>query len=285
MWSAPFGVFLILLLIMAGGGWWLAGRWPFVAWWVVLVCMAGFVILLGHAFTGGLWRGALITPQNRVSLSRLQMVAWTVLILSTLFTFMLVNVRGAAVDPLAVAVPAELWVLMGISATSLVGSPLLLSPKRERPPRPEHAQKQLDEQNVRLAARGEEPIGRDGVLACHGSPSDSRWSDLFRGEEVRNAAYLDIGRVQMFFFTLVLVLAYAYLVGGMLMERQHAGGGTLAALPELSQGMLALLGISHSAYLAGKALPGSDKTEDIPARGRAESEPAAPGHRKTRPDA
>jgi hypothetical protein len=37
--------------------------------------------------------------------------------------------RGA--DPLAIAIPEQLWLLMGISTTALVASPLIRSTKRD----------------------------------------------------------------------------------------------------------------------------------------------------------
>ncbi len=63
-------------------------------------------------------------------------------------------------------------------------------------------------------------------------PSHAQWSDLFRGEEVGNGAYLDIGRVQMFYFTFILVLAYGYTLGGMFSNSE----GGITELPAVSEG-------------------------------------------------
>jgi hypothetical protein len=53
----------------------------------------------------------------------------------------------------------------------------------------------------------------------------------------------------MFFFTLLLVLTYATAIGSLLKNDPLP-----AALPDVSGGMLALLGISHAGYLANKAI-------------------------------
>jgi hypothetical protein len=81
--------------------------------------------------------------------------------------------------------------------------------------------------------------------------ADSRFSDLFRGEEVGDRDHLDLGKVQMFLFTVVLVLAYGLAVADMF-DRTT---GTFAALPAIDDGVVTLLAISHAGYLTRKALP------------------------------
>jgi hypothetical protein len=54
----------------------------------------------------------------------------------------------------------------------------------------------------------------------------------------------------VFFFTLIVVFAYAAAVGAMLY-----GARAVSSLPDLSTGMVALLGISHAGYLTAKAVP------------------------------
>lgn len=75
-------------------------------------------------------------------------------------------------------------------------------------------------------------------------------SDLFRGDEITDAAQLDLGKVQKFYFTLALLFAY-----GVQLANLFVGGDSLESLPELSSGMVALLSISHAGYLANKATP------------------------------
>lgn len=81
-------------------------------------------------------------------------------------------------------------------------------------------------------------------------PDCASVSDLFKGDEVIAAAYFDLSKVQVFFFTLIVVFAYAAEVGAMLY-----GDRAIFALPELSSGIVTLLGISHAGYLTSKGVP------------------------------
>ncbi len=82
-------------------------------------------------------------------------------------------------------------------------------------------------------------------------PTKANISDLFKGDEVSNAAQLDLGKVQMFYFTLILVFAYGVQLGSLFLD----SSGVVENLPVLSTGMLALLAISHAGYLTNKAVP------------------------------
>ncbi len=62
-------------------------------WVLTLILLAAFIVISGHGITG-LWRGALIDERNQMSLSRLQIVLWTVIVLSGYFTAALANLTG-----------------------------------------------------------------------------------------------------------------------------------------------------------------------------------------------
>jgi hypothetical protein len=214
------------------------------------------VFVAGRGIQGTVW-GVLIDEQNRMSLSRLQMFLWTAVVLSALVTITTHNVWTAgSLDQiqhaLAIGVPQELWLAMGLSITSLVGSPLILSTKKESPPSKAEAartkQQVVRQQRVELS-----DVGHQGSVLVKAGPSDARIGDLFRGDETGNAARLDLGKVQLFYFTLILVFAYAAALVGSL----SAVSGQLKALPTLDASMLALLAISHAGYLANKAAPHS----------------------------
>jgi hypothetical protein len=91
-----------------------------------------------------------------------------------------------------------------------------------------------------------------GTLFNNPTVNDASFSDIFEGNEVGNAAHVDLGKVQMFFFT--IVVAIAYIVA--LWDVVSAGGiyGANFSFPELSDGMVALLGISNASYLASKGV-------------------------------
>lgn len=218
------------------------------AWLTTLVATVLFTLLASRSVTGR-WAGLLIDEQNTMSLSRLQMVLWTFVVLSGFLTAALRNIRWGAASPLSIAIPPELWLIMGISTTSLVGSPLILSTKKDRGVDPEERSRTMRI----MASRGRDltTVTNEGQVVVNMRPEDARLRDLFRGEEVGNAAHLDLARVQLFYFTVVLVLAYSVALAALFSSRS----GQVAAFPPLDSSMVALLGISHAGYLTNKAVP------------------------------
>ena len=102
------------------------------------------------------------------------------------------------------------------------------------------------------------------MLSKNDDDRKSSWRDLFCGEDKDNNDFLDISRVQMFYFTFILVLTYAFTIGAEMLSLGGEGMG-ISELPPVSAGMLALLGISHSAYLGRKSIsPGSTDTPTAP---------------------
>ena len=217
--------------------------WTWLGLWLLL---ALFALIVGNGITG-LWLGVLIDSRNKVSLSRFQLVLWTVMILSGYLTAVLVNLDLGHPLPLQIAIPPELWVLMGISTTSLVGSPLLLNLKRAQPVSDDACQEVL----AALARQAVDPatIQIQGQVVQNALPEAAQWSDLFRGSQTSDAGQVDLGKLQLFFFTLVLALAY----GAALLALFGRDAGAIVSLPVPDGGTLALLGISHAGYLASKA--------------------------------
>jgi len=116
----------------------------------MLVLLAVFATVAGQGVVGR-WRGALIDERNKMSLFRLQMLLWTVVVVTGILAAALANIAGGQPSPLSIAIPAELWVLMGISTTSLVGSPLIRSPKLAETPEPTE-EKETTERLARQAS-------------------------------------------------------------------------------------------------------------------------------------
>jgi hypothetical protein len=216
-------------------------------WLVVLVLLAAFAVLAGHGITGS-WRGILIDARNKMSLSRLQFVAWTLVVLSAILTAALTNLATEWLTPLDFTVPSQLWVLMGISTASLVGSPAILSNKRDRKTKADSREALLGA----LKEGGYDAIDEEdpGLIVRNTTPGKARWADLLKGEELGNAAHVDLGKMQMFFFTFVLVVSYAAAISAMFSDVE----GTITELPQIQDGMNVLLGISHTGYLSSKAI-------------------------------
>ena len=74
---------------------------------------------------------------------------------------------------------------------------------------------------------------------------------MFRGETESSKDFLEIGKVQMFFFTLIVALGYAIAVGDGLGNTDLK---VIEKMPDLTAGMLVLLGISQVGYIANKAV-------------------------------
>jgi hypothetical protein len=229
----PLHSFLLGLILVAisvigislprsGGELGFLGQRTVFAWLAIAVLMSAFAAVAGHGLTG-LVRGVLIDDRHRVSLSRLQMLIWTVLVLSAYMAAGLANIGRDAASPLSVDIPSELWLAMGISTASLVAAPVALAYKQRR-------------QGAKIEQLDHE--------------RDSRFADLFRGEEEGDKDHLDLGKVQMLLLTVVVALGYGLALGDMF----EGTLGPFTSLPAVDEAVVSLLAISHAGYLTKKAL-------------------------------
>ncbi|SRR6266487_1009467 len=199
-------------------------------WIGTLILLALFVLAAGYGITGW-WLGVLIDNRRKMSLSRFQTVLWSVLILSAFLAAALTNiplVRNPT-DALIINIPPELLAILGISVTSLVGKSVILNAVK-------------NPEQVDINPVSENPADR---------PS---WFDMFKGDDKANAAYIDLSKVQMFYFTLILVLVYGVALASMFMvvDPKHPA---ISALPALTPAIVGLLGISQGGYLLYKTIP------------------------------
>lgn len=219
----------------------------FVRYVLCVGAIAGLLVCLGLARVGKV-AGVLVNSQNLMSLSRLQTALWTVLVLGFFSAVALARLaHGVAGDPLAIAVGSDLWGLLGISSASLVGTPLLLSIRRDRTP--------TDAASASAAAAmGGTPAAIDaqiaGPLYRNPTPSAARLSDIFEGDEISNTDLVDLAKVQMFVFTVVSALVWT-VAATHLLWRDCPFAADIA-LPSLPSGMVTLLGVSNAGYLANK---------------------------------
>lgn len=198
------------------------GQRTVLAWVAIAALMAAFAAVAGHGVTG-LWRGVLIDERHRLSLSRLQMLLWTVLVLSAYMAAVLANIGRNSETPMNVDIPSELWLAMGISTASLVAAPAALAYKQRK---------------------------QGGSVVTLPNERDSRFADLFHGEETNDSDHLDLGKVQMFLFTIVLILGYGLALGDMFEDTTTP----FTSLPPVDEAVVTLLAISHAGYLSKKAL-------------------------------
>jgi hypothetical protein len=174
------------------------------------------------------WRGLIIDQRNKISLSRVQLVAWSLLVISAITTEGILNAVWGRQNPLELAIPSQLWVLLGLSAGTFVAAPLVLASKADR-----------------------------GNLATK-APYEHAWRDIFYGDDTGNADQVDFSKVQQFFFTVVLVMTYAAAIGSLVVTANPAA--TLLTFPALDAGFIGIMAVSQTAYIAYKALP-QDKTD------------------------
>ncbi len=149
---------LILVLAMAALGYFAARPLGLLLTWALSAVVMLAAIALTGISLGRKATGILIDPlTNTMSLSRLQIVLWTWVILSAFMTLGTARVADARLnpdgyqcpppaegqtapaaqpatcaDPLGIQLPPLLWALMGISLTSAVGAPLLKANKAQR---------------------------------------------------------------------------------------------------------------------------------------------------------
>ena len=212
----------------------------YASWIVTMVALTAFTLIVGRGVTGA-WKGAFVDDRLRMSLSQLQMIVWTIVIVAALGTMAIARVQVDPSTAMDIQVPETVWMLLGISTTSLVGSPLIKNIKKYTPTNRVKA-------DTLVTAQGTDPaaVTIEGQVVMNTSIHQASLADVFLGETIDNFTRLDVGKMQMFFFTVVLVLAYTTTLAAQMRA------GSLASLPDFGAGMVPLLGISHAGYLMSK---------------------------------
>lgn len=244
------GLLLILLLWLVTG---LALRMaPLLIWAVSAAVLVLSLIMLGLGVDANpRWYGILIEKdRNRVSLSRLQITLWTIVILSAYLTVALVRSTpqalrppppgcqefgpdGCLPQPLNIDFPNEVWMALGISTLSFASSSLIKTNKRKQ----YHLELKRHEQ---------------ASPALYKAP-EARLSDLFYGDDEGNKDSIDFSKVQMFFFTMVLIAVYVFAIATLLADAETLLAAHGFQFPDFSASMTIILGISHAGYLLTKA--------------------------------
>jgi hypothetical protein len=94
----------------------------------------------------------------------------------------------------------------------------------------------------------------EGLLYANKDPGQAALSDLFRGDEVGNYRRIDLSKVQMFFFTVVILVSHGMALSGLLQHSSLVLNPLGVDLPAFSSSMNALFGISHAGYVSVKAV-------------------------------
>jgi uncharacterized protein YneF (UPF0154 family) len=258
-------------------------------WILVIALFVIFLAVIG-AFISGRAMGLLLDSRNRMSLSTFQTILWTVILLSAFFTVAaaLMQTEGKVPNAFDIVMDARLWALMGISVTTLAGTPLLKDTKSRRSVSIRAIRDYAKSNAKRILERiGREPNrfppakfplpnksaddlmdlpddairaavadDRDGPLCIAPDPMKTAPIDIFRGDELVNCRRVDLAKVQMFFFTVIGALAYMLILVDWLTTLDLAAVTALnpATFPVLSEGFVAVLGISHAGFLGNTAV-------------------------------
>lgn len=253
-----------------------AWNWArFIAWIVSTTAFVLFFLILGLSLKDRAL-GVLVNERNRYSLSRLQMTLWTIVILPALFVVLLNNLYEPGNTGATFTFNWQLLALLGISVTSVVSTPMILSPKADIATIGAPAQQSANPN----------PLGAN-ALVSNPTPNEASLRDFVLGEETSNAAGIDIGRIQMLTISLMAVVIYGWMVAAALLPPSPAH---IAEMPIFDETLLGLVAISHAGYLAAKFTPAantsgqlaralllSQKATDLATRAEAAAKAALPG--------
>lgn len=192
----------------------------FQVWWLgSLVVLLALAVWIGRQ-TGRGNLGILIDGRARYSLTHLQIVLWTIVILSSALGVLI----SKGFDPTNFGLSPQLLGLMGISAGSAV---LATSVK---------AAKDAPGSTANVARKGDFTLSNGARTTI-----TPRFAQIWLEEEGDQAdKAVSITKYQNFIFTLVILGFYVTLAW-------NKGG-----LPVLPENVVWLIGISHAGYVGGK---------------------------------
>lgn len=176
--------------------------------------------------------GILIDSRERFSLTRFQLIMWSLLILSTFLGPIIFNLDS---DPgKAMSIPEELLGLLGISAGSAILSGAVKDNKdATRPEKIAGGEEFFRRPQVSERAKGK---------AVAVTPQEPRFVQVFLDEEGSqgDSKFVSVTKFQSFMITMALGIIYIVLA-------VKAQG-----YPVLDDKILWFIGISHAGYIGGK---------------------------------
>ena len=280
-WVAWYGLSVVVLIVglvlvpsFAG-----APLWSFIGTLGGTLCL---LIAFGYQITTYAF-GMLRDGQNGYSLSRLQMVAWTWLILSALIAVSAARLwHGATGEALNIYIPLNLFIVMGIAFFTGAASPALLSLKTQSSSTPQQLQ-------TARARMDESQVVANGQVVVRPTTTAPQFGDLVEGDDLATAGTVDISKVQQLLITLLLLGVYFVTLcqlfrstglfgmsesdplrtalidqanllcgyGSAEAAKAASCGKGWTAMPDFSASLVTLLAVSHGGYLAFKAAPRS----------------------------
>jgi hypothetical protein len=203
--------------------------WAWIMSAVVIVLLA--VVVSARLGTQNILRDS----RGRYSLSRMQLVVWTVVMLSLISGMTFGRFAAGQSDVLGFTIPGEVLTLLSISVGSAV---------------------------VAGAVKVTKSTTRPEFVAAYPKGAErGRFLEMLTIEEGASAGKaIDVAKFQNFIITALLVFAYVAQAVATLKAVDNPAG--IAGLPAFSDTFLVLLGVSHAGYLLGK-LPSPAGTPSI----------------------
>jgi hypothetical protein len=235
--------------------------------WIEVAALTALMIAVGVSVTQRYW-GILINERNVMSLSRFQAVLWTVLILADYATILLGRAwQGMSLVDAKDLLRPDLLMLMGISYASAVGTSIVHANKAGKPT-PANA---VADAQTNLNDPAGNFTAAQGVMYKNKDLSDANVGDLFQGDELADAHTTDLSKVQMFFFTIVSAVVFLGTADAMFTNMKSIGD---VLIPQLPENLIALMGISHAAYLGNKAVTRTQSQPSVQAQAQPQVAPA-----------
>jgi len=237
------------------------------------------VIVLVIAAVVGLFKGkgvfgVLVDGRGKYSLSRLQILLWTALIIGG-YVGIAIPKSIALPEEAFVKIPAEVLGLLGVTLGSTVLSTAIKANNisegktRDEEELRRKATESAENQLLRLAGWTDEELrelspekraeavavlGKDFLAELDKQAEAERkpsWMDLFSQEQKGKEHLIDIGKLQMFTWTVAALIIYSSILVTQLTQARLED---LTELPNVTGTILSLMGISQAAYL-GMKLP------------------------------
>lgn len=211
------------------------------------------LLAIAEAATGR--ASAIVMSQRNVySLSKLQMAAWTTVVLAGLLAAAQLGALGyfggAPGQALDLVVPPPVLAAMGIAGLTTAAVPAILNAKTRQ--EPENSAKAAAQQRVAgMNAISPDTVTTTGRVICRTCSGAATWLDLVTGDETANGGTVDLSKVQQLLVTGVLAGGYALC----LLCVFTAATPWDRHLPVLSPDMVWLLAVSHAGYLVYKVAP------------------------------
>ncbi len=180
----------------------------------------------------------LVDNRGRFSLNRLQLVAWSLVVISLISGVFFGRLFAGVANPLQFTIPDRVLGLLGISVGAGVTAGAIKATKKTK----------AEGQPIARIPAGKATSKLATYQATNREPFLSQVFMLEEGDYADDV--VDVTKFQGFGITVVLVVAYVAAAIHMIVKMKVAGH--VKSLPDISGTFLVLLGISYGGYLGGK---------------------------------